>query len=94
MIFPALGNEVVGSDAGGREKRARQKDVQLVPQDSTTVRDPPGQGAAGDARMIRKQRAATEDLKLRAANILASPQTLMQLRASVQRAARRCAHRS
>jgi hypothetical protein len=60
-----LRNEV----ANGREKRARIKDV---PPDSTAVRDPPGQGGAGDARVIRQQRA-TEDLKLHVANIFATP---------------------
>jgi hypothetical protein len=45
-----LTNEVVG-DANGREKRARIKDVQPVPPDSTTTRDPPGQGATGDVRV-------------------------------------------
>jgi hypothetical protein len=73
-----LTNEVVG-DANGREKRARIKDVQPVPPDSTAVRDPRGKGATGDAHVVRKQRAATEDLKLRVANILATPRTLLQL---------------
>jgi hypothetical protein len=70
-------NEVVGE--GG--KRARIKDVQPVPLDSTETRDPPGQGGAGDARVIRQQRAATEDLKRRVVNILATPRTLAELRA-------------
>jgi hypothetical protein len=56
------------------------KDVQPVPPDSTATHDPPGQGATGDARVIRQQRAATEDLMRRAANILATPRTLMELR--------------
>ena len=70
-------NEVVGE--GG--KRARIKDVQPVPADSTATRDPPGQGGAGDARVIRRQREATEDLKRRVVNILATPRTLAELRA-------------
>jgi hypothetical protein len=74
-----LTNEVVG-DANGREKRARIKDVMPVPPDSTATRDPPGQGATGDARVIRRQREATEDVKLRAANIMTTPRTLLELR--------------
>jgi hypothetical protein len=47
--------------------------------DSTDTRDPPGQGGTGDARVIRRQREATEDVKLCAANILTTPRTLMEL---------------
>jgi hypothetical protein len=75
----ALKNEVVG-EVNGREKRARIKDVQPVPLDSTATRDPPGQGGAGDVRVIRQQREATEDLKRRVVNILATPRTLAELR--------------
>jgi hypothetical protein len=57
--------------------------VQPVPQDSTETRDPPGQGGAGDARVIRRQREATEDLKRRVVNILATPRTLVELRARI-----------
>ena len=70
-----LTNEVLGD--GG--KRARIKDVMPVPPDSTATRDPPGQGAIGDARVIRRQRAATEDVKLRVANILSTPKGLREL---------------
>jgi hypothetical protein len=75
----ATTNEVVGE--GG--KRARIKDVMAVPPDSTATRDPPGQGVAGDARVIRRQREATEDLKRRVVNILATPRTLVELRARI-----------
>jgi hypothetical protein len=68
-------NEVVGDG----EKRARIKDVLPVPPDSTATRDPPGQGAIGDVRVVRRQRAATEDVKLRAANILSTPRPLREL---------------
>jgi hypothetical protein len=54
--------------------------VQPVPPDSTATRDPPGQGGAGDARVIRRQREATEDLKRRVVNILATPRSLAELK--------------
>jgi hypothetical protein len=92
--FDELLNEVV-DDANGREKRAGIKDVMPVPPDSTATRDPPGQGAKGDARVIRRRREATEDAKLHAANILATPRTLPELRRrSARRLWRRCVRRS
>jgi hypothetical protein len=72
---------VVGEGVGGRIKRARIKDVLPVPPDSTATRDPPGQGSIGDARIRRQKQAATEDVKLRVANILAMPRTVEELRA-------------
>jgi hypothetical protein len=55
------------------------REVQAVPEDSTTVRDPPGQGATRDVRIEDKRRAGTRELRDKVHACLNIPHTTAQV---------------